>query len=136
MTKTKNRILANEEGFTLIEIIAVLVILGILAAVAVPKFIDLQVEAREKAAMAAISEVKSRLSLGYAKVLLKTGAPPADIAAIATEVTTDVLPAGGAGTVLNMGDFTVTMTAVGLITVTEINEDAIDPTISDNWTMP
>ena len=31
----------NQKGFTLVEIIAVLVILGILAAVAVPKFLDL-----------------------------------------------------------------------------------------------
>ena len=36
--------LGNQRGFTLLEIIAVLVILGILAAVAVPKYIDLQEE--------------------------------------------------------------------------------------------
>ena len=35
-------ILRSEKGFTLIEIISVLVLIGILAAVAVPKFINLQ----------------------------------------------------------------------------------------------
>ena len=38
----KKNLVKNEEGFTLVEIIAVLVILGILAAVAIPKYFDLQ----------------------------------------------------------------------------------------------
>ncbi|MEA3279599.1 MAG: prepilin-type N-terminal cleavage/methylation domain-containing protein, partial [Thermodesulfobacteriota bacterium] len=50
--------LKNEKGFTLIEIIAVLVIMGILAAVAIPKFFDLQTKAREKAVYTALSELK------------------------------------------------------------------------------
>ena len=60
----------NEEGFTLIEIIAVLVIMGILAAVAIPKFFDLQARAREKAIYTALSEMKVRVNQRFASQLL------------------------------------------------------------------
>jgi len=65
-----NKLKKNEKGFTLIEIIAVLVILGILAAVAVPKFFDLQTEARKKAVYTALSELKVRVNQHFAKQLL------------------------------------------------------------------
>lgn len=62
--------MCNQKGFTLIEIIAVLVILGILAAVAIPRFMDLTSVASDKAAMQAVAEGKSRLSNQFARNLL------------------------------------------------------------------
>ena len=66
----------KQMGFTLIEIVMVLVLLGILSAVAVPKYFDLRDKAEEKAAAAIAAEVQARVNGGFANALLngaKTG---------------------------------------------------------------
>lgn len=59
----------KQQGFTLIELVVVIVILGILAATAIPKFVSLQGEAGDASAQATAAAISSGASINYAKYL-------------------------------------------------------------------
>lgn len=67
----KNR----QQGFTMIELIMVIVILGVLAAVALPKFYDMQADARMAKMNAALGAIKSASAIGHSAYLMAGTSP-------------------------------------------------------------
>jgi MSHA pilin protein MshA len=113
-----------QNGFTLIELVMVIVILGVLAAVAVPKFIDLGTEAKKAALDGVAGAVTSASSINYGSRSVSTGYGSATSGLTCTAAATAIMQGGipsgyttlTSGTLVGSGTTntcTITQTATG-----------------------
>jgi prepilin-type N-terminal cleavage/methylation domain-containing protein len=65
--------LQSEGGFTLIELIIILVILGLLAAVAIPRYVDLRTQALKSSAKATLDAGRAAVTLDFASKIVNGG---------------------------------------------------------------
>ncbi|WP_283630421.1 type II secretion system protein [Shewanella baltica] len=117
----------RQQGFTLIELVVVIIILGILAVTAAPKFINLQGDARVSALQGLKGPIQGANSLVYSKAAL--GSAEARAAAYWTGDATDANDALGG---VDIGTGTKVKTNFGYLqsTADELN-NAIDITLSN-----
>lgn len=94
----------GQEGFTLIELVIIILVLGILAATAIPKFYDMRTAANAAAEKGVVGGVRGGIAIIYASNVLNspTGTFPAALDAVVAPATsssanklfTDVLSPG------------------------------------------
>jgi len=130
----------SQSGFTLIELVIVIVILGLLTAVALPRFTNLQTEARIAKMNAALGSIRAGAMTAHAVQMAQQGAAAASVTlegvAIPMSIgypTATTASIGEAAGITSNPDYTVTVSDGNTYTVTP---DLSHPNCAITYTVP
>ncbi len=90
----------DERGFTLIELIVIIIILGILSVVAIPKYLDLRAEAEKGVAKGVTGALRGSVAILHAKYLIGGSTFAYGITDVTTGVDTEDITLASAGTAI------------------------------------
>jgi prepilin-type N-terminal cleavage/methylation domain-containing protein len=113
------KLMSSQKGFTIMELVVVIIILGILVAIALPRYFSLTAEAQVAACRANMKAIEAAVVMEYSDRLLQGSTDTmvqvvadynTDAGAFFTGDVAPREPAGGTYTVAAVGDNQVTVT--------------------------
>lgn len=118
----------HQSGFTLIELVIVIVLLGVLAAIAVPRFVNLEDDAQAATLKSTAAAITSAMSINYAGCAVNSHTPGDDCRTVDSCGDAAQVVNGGLGVFQVVADTAITGANGTTLTTCQVRRGASGPT--------